>query len=66
MKLVIILPGIFVSTAHTEVKINIEADQQSRILQNTTDWKLHLKLFHKVVDKFGKSDIDLFASRINS
>ena len=54
-----------VSAAHISDKSNIEADQQSRILQDPTKWKLHPELFHKIVDKFGKPDIDLYASRIN-
>ena len=53
-----------VSAAHIPGKNNIEADQQSRILQDATEWKLHPELFQKIVDKFGKPEIDLFASRI--
>ena len=56
---------LWVSAAHIPGKKNIEADQQSRILQDVTEWKLHPELFHKIVDKFGVPDIDLFASRIN-
>ena len=72
MRLAIILPAeydIFASKIncgfqqHTG-KNNIEAGQQSR-LQDTTEWKLNPELFHKIVDKFGKPDIDLSASRIN-
>ena len=56
---------LWVSTAHIPGKDNIEADQQSRILQDATEWKFHEKLFQKIIDKFGKPDINLFASRIN-
>ena len=56
---------LWVSAAHIPGKNNIEADQQSRILQDATEWKLHPELSQKIVDKFGKPDIDLFASRIN-
>ena len=56
---------LWVSAAHIPSKNNIEADQQSRILPVATEWKLHPELFQKIVDKFGKPDIDLFASRIN-
>ena len=55
---------LWVSAAHIAGKNN-EADQQHRILQNATERKLHPELFHKIVDKFGKPDIDLFASSIN-
>ena len=57
--------NLWISAAHMPCKDNIEADQQSRILQDATEWKLHPELFQKIVDKFGKPDIDLFASRIN-
>ena len=44
---------------------NIEADQQSRILQDGTKWKFYRELFHKIVDKFEKPNVDQFASNIN-
>ena len=56
---------MWISAAHVPGKDNIEADHQFRILQGATEWKLHPELFQKIVDKFGKPDIDLFASRIN-
>ena len=56
---------MWVSAAHISGKNNIEADQQSRVPQNATEWKLYPELFQKIVDKSGKPDIDLFASRIN-
>ena len=56
---------MWVSAAHIPGKNNIEADQQSRILQDATEWKLHPVLFHKIADKFGKPGIYLFVSRIN-
>ena len=56
---------MWVSAAHISGKDNIEADQQSRILEDATEWKLHQELFQKTADKFGKPDINLFASRIN-
>ena len=74
LAIILLLPseyGIFalkitwISAAYIPGKDNIEADHQSRILQDATEWKLHPELFQKIVDKFGKPDIDLFASRIN-
>ena len=56
---------LWTSPAHIPGKDNIETDQQSRILQDATEWKLHRELFQKLVDKFGKRDVDLFSSRIN-
>ena len=46
-----------VSAAHTPGTINIEADNQSRVLEDATEWKLNPTLFHKIVEKFGKPDI---------
>ena len=56
---------LWLSGAHIPGKCNIEADQQSRILQDATKWKLQPELFQKIVNRFGKPDIDLFASRIS-
>ena len=39
---------LWVSTAHIPGKNNIEADQQSRILQDATEWKLHPEYFKKL------------------
>ena len=75
MKLAIILPaeyGVFalkkklwVPAVNIPGQNNIEADQQSRILQHATDWKLCPGLLYKLADNFGKPDPDLFAPRIN-
>ena len=43
----------------------VEVDQQYRILQYATEWKLHPELFHKIIDKVRELGIDLFASRID-
>ena len=56
----------WVSTANIPGKNNIEADQQSTMFQDATERKFHPELFHKIVDKFRKPGIDLFASKINS
>ena len=56
---------MWVSEAHIPDKNNIAADQQSGILQDATESKLHTELFQKIVDKFGKPDIALFASSIS-
>ena len=56
---------LWASASHIPGKNNIEANQQSTILQDATEWKLHPELFYKIVDKFGKPGIDLFASKIN-
>ena len=57
---------MWVTPTHAPGKNNIEAGQQSTILQDAIEWKFHPELFHKIADKFGKPGIDVFASRINS
>ena len=52
-----------VSATYIPVK---KVDHESIILQDATEWKLHPELFHKIVDKFGKLSMEIFASRINS
>ena len=42
----------------------IEADKQSRALEDATELKFNPALFRKI-EKFGKSDIYHFATRIN-
>ena len=51
--------------AHIPRTANVEADKQSRVLEDAIEWKLNPALFQKIVEKFGKPDIDLFATRIN-
>ena len=55
----------WISAAHIPGIHNTEADKQSRILEDTTEWQLNPDIFKKIVGKFGQPDIDLFASRIN-
>ena len=44
---------------------NKVADAESRKLRDNLEWSLHDTLFGKITAKFGKPDIDLFASRAN-
>ena len=44
---------------------NKMADAESRKLRDNLEWSLHDTLFEKITAKFGKPDIDLFASRAN-
>ena len=53
---------LWVSAARMSGKNNIQADQQSRILEDATERKLHPDLFHKIINKFQKPDVDLYAS----
>ena len=40
-------------------------DAESRKLRDNLEWSLHDTLFEKIIAKFGKPNIDLFASRAN-
>lgn len=44
---------------------NIVADKQSRIVSIEAEYSLNNKIYSNIVSKFGKPEIDLFASRIN-
>ena len=48
------------SAAHIAGTVNIEADKQSRVLEDATEWKLYPALFQKIVEKLGKPDIRSF------
>ena len=43
--------------------LNIWADWESRHSQDSSEWKLCPSIFHRVCQKFGKPNLDLFASR---
>ena len=52
--------------AHLPGKDNVTADKQSRSTHDNVEWKLNPMLFSKICDRWGKPDIDLFASRLNN
>ena len=56
---------LWLSASHIPETVSIEADSQSRVLEDATEWKLNLAVFQKIVKKIGKPEIDLFASKIN-
>ena len=56
---------LWVSAAHVQGTINTKTDNPSRVLEDATQWKLDPALFHKIVENFGKPDIDLFTTTIN-
>ena len=47
---------IVIAAGHIPGTINIEADKQSKALEDATEWKLNPTLFHKIVEKFGKPE----------
>lgn len=56
---------IHLSISHVSGISNIEADELSRKINDDLEWALDGTIFHKITNRFGKPDIDLFASRLN-
>ena len=44
---------------------NVEADAESRVFNDHTEWKLDPQIFKRITNKFGSPEIDLFASCLN-
>ena len=44
---------------------NVEADRDSRVFQDSSDWKLNPMVFDRLYHKGAPLDIDLFASRLS-
>ena len=57
--------NIWVSAVHVPGTENIEADRQSRIFDEHTEWSLEDTTFNQICKKFFTPSIDLFASRLN-
>ena len=57
--------NIWVSAVHVPGTENIEADRQSRIFYEHTEWSLEDTTFNQICKKFFTPSIDLFASRVN-
>ena len=57
---------ISLTITHLPGILNIEADKASRVFHDDTEWSLDDKVFQSLVSRWGKPDIDLFASRLNA
>ena len=58
--------NIWLTAVHIPWVDNIEADQQSRLSNTSTEWSLNKHVFQDAICRLGVTpDIDLFASRIN-
>ena len=57
--------NIWLSAIHTPGSKNIQADKESRVLKESTEWSLSLEVFNVIQERWGKFDIDSFASRLN-
>uniref|UniRef100_A0A1B0DIH8 Core-binding (CB) domain-containing protein n=1 Tax=Phlebotomus papatasi TaxID=29031 RepID=A0A1B0DIH8_PHLPP len=58
--------NLWIFASYISSENNTEADEESRKLQENTELELKLSAFNRIVKKFGKPDIDLFASRVNA
>ena len=55
---------LWLSACHLPGSSNREADAQSRMIDVQNEWKLSPTIFNKLCKRWGKPEIDLFASRI--
>lgn len=61
--------NVWLSASHLPGSENDQADKLSRLKSNekeNTEWKLNEKIFKKLVNIWGKPEIDMFASRHNN
>ena len=56
-----LIRNIWVSISHIPMEINVTADQASRVFDDSTEWKLNVDVFNRIVTP----TIDMFASRLN-
>ena len=54
------------SRSYIPSRENTDADRESRVENNTIEWQLADSAFKVILKKFGKPEIDLFASRISA
>ena len=57
--------NIWLSCSHIAGKVNVEADKKSRVFNDNLEWQLNTKIFEKIVAKWGRPEVDMFASRLN-
>ena len=51
---------------HLPGKLNVEADKASRVFHDDTEWSLDHAVFDNLVARWGKPDINLSATRLNT
>ena len=54
--------SIWLSATHIPGSKNIQADKESRVLKESTEWSLSQEVFNAIQERWGKCDI---ASRLN-
>ena len=55
--------GTTLIAEYIPTKLNVAADFQSRNVEDSSEWKLHPKVFRAVCQIMGQPEVDLFASR---
>jgi hypothetical protein len=58
--------GITITAEHLPGVLNNEADEQSRIFADVSNWKLREEYFRQINLQWGPVEIDLFADRLNA
>ena len=53
-----------ISAQHLPGHLNVRADQESRMLLDSSDWKVDPLMFQTIQEKWGPLEVDLFASRL--
>ena len=57
---------IWITASHVPGVKNTTADLRSRLFYDNKEWSLNERVAKPLFDHFGKPEIDLFASRVNS
>lgn len=57
--------NLIIFASYIKSKENVIADKESRVLTIETEWELNQNQFNMLKSRFGKFDIDLFATNIN-
>ena len=57
--------NIWLSAAHIPGILNVQADRQSRLEHDHTEWMLNEAVFLDICEVYGLPTVDLFASRLN-
>lgn len=58
--------NIWLSATHIPGEANTCADTESRVFNDSTEWRLNPEVFVTIREFFGTPDVDLFASRLNT
>jgi hypothetical protein len=60
-----ITKDIWLSASHLAGVLNVQADTNSRVFHDQTEWKLDSRIFQEIVKLSRTPQIDMFASRLN-